>query len=75
MEVKIGVTDASRELTLESSLAAEDIQKAVAQALEEANGVLTLNDAKGRTVFVPATKLAYVEVAGETGRRVGFGAS
>ncbi len=73
MEVKIGVTHANRELTLESSQSADDVQKAVSEALSEEHGILSLTDDKGRTVFVPATKLAYIEIVGETGRRVGFG--
>ena len=74
MEVKIGVTHANRELTLESSLSADDIQAAVKQALSDADGMFTMTDDKGRTVFVPASKLAYVELSGETGRRMGFAA-
>lgn len=75
MEVKIGVTHANRELVLESNESADDVQKAVASALQTDNGLLILTDSKGRTVYVPAQKLAYVEIVGEAGRRVGFGAS
>jgi uncharacterized protein DUF3107 len=75
VEVKIGVTHANRELTLESSQSADDVQKAVSEALSEDHGILALSDDKGRTVFVPAEKLAYIEIVGETGRRVGFGAA
>jgi hypothetical protein len=35
---------------------------------------LTLEDEKGRRVVVPVTKLAYVEIAENNQRRVGFGA-
>jgi hypothetical protein len=75
VEVKIGVTHASRELVLESNDSADDIQKSVADALKGDSGLLVLTDSKGRTVYVPAEKLAYVEITGESGRRVGFGAS
>lgn len=73
MEVKIGVIHASRELTLETSQSAEDIHKAVAAALSGKDGVLELHDDRGRSVHVPAEKLAYVEISGATPRRVGFG--
>jgi hypothetical protein len=75
VEVKIGVIHANRELTLDSSQSADDVQKVVAEALAADRGLLALTDDKGRTVYVPAEKLAYVELSGETGRRVGFGAA
>ena len=74
MEVKIGVQYASRELVLESAQSADDVAKAVADALKADLGVLTLVDEKGRRVLVPADKLAYVEIAENEQRRVGFGA-
>ncbi len=74
MEVKIGVQFATRELVLESTQSAEDVEKAVSDALKADLGVLTLVDEKGRRVLVPADKLAYVEIAESEQRRVGFGA-
>ncbi len=75
MEVKIGVTHASRELTFDSNESPEDMQKAITDALTSENRLLVLNDEKGRTIYVPIDKLAYVDIAGEQGRRVGFGAA
>ena len=74
MEVKIGVQFAPRELSLESSQSPEEVAQAVAEALKADLGVLTLVDEKGRRVLVPADKLAYVEIAENEQRRVGFGA-
>ncbi len=74
MEVKIGVQYAPRELVLESAQSADEVAKAVADALKADLGVLTLVDDKGRRVLVPADKLAYVEIAESEQRRVGFGA-
>jgi hypothetical protein len=74
VEVKIGVQYAPRELTLESAQSAEEVVKAVADALKADLGVLTLVDEKGRRVLVPADKLAYVEIAENEQRRVGFAA-
>ena len=73
MEVKIGVQYASRELVLESAQSADEVAKAVSEALKADLGVLTLIDEKGRRVLVPADKLAYVEIAESEQRRVGFG--
>lgn len=75
MEVKIGVTHANRELTFESSESPEAMEKAISAALAGDDGMLVLSDDKGRTIYVPANKLAYVELSGEPGRRVGFGAA
>ncbi|HEV7756737.1 MAG TPA: DUF3107 domain-containing protein [Mycobacteriales bacterium] len=73
MEVKIGVQFAARELVLESAQSSQDVEKAVATALSTENGVLTLEDEKGRRIVVPANKLAYVEIAADAAqRRVGF---
>jgi hypothetical protein len=74
VEVKIGVQFAPRELSLESSQTPEEVEKAVADALKADLGVLTLVDEKGRRVLVPADKLAYVEIAENEQRRVGFAA-
>ena len=74
MEVKIGVQYAPRELTLESAQSADEVAKAVADALKADLGVLSLVDEKGRRVLVPADKLAYVEIAESEQRRVGFAA-
>lgn len=74
MEVKIGVQYAPRELVLESPQAADEIERAVDEALRADIGVLTLIDDKGRRVLIPADKLAYVEIADSEPRRVGFGA-
>jgi hypothetical protein len=74
VEVKIGVQFAPRELVLESGQTPEQVEKAVADALKADLGVLTLEDEKGRRVLVPADKIAYVEIAENEQRRVGFAA-
>jgi hypothetical protein len=71
MEVKIGVVNASRELTIDTSLEAGDVEEQVRAALTD-GGVLSLSDAKGRRVVVPVEKLAYVEITTSTVGQVGF---
>lgn len=71
MEVKIGVTHASRELVIDTALEAGEVEDQVRGALE-AGGVLSLTDAKGRRVVVPVEKLAYVEITTSTVGQVGF---
>lgn len=75
MELKIGVQQTARELTLEmdASTDRDALKASIAAALTD-DGVLWLTDAKGREVCVPAAKVAYVELsAATTERRIGFG--
>lgn len=74
MEVKIGVQHAPREIVLESGQSAEEVERAVADALAGKAPLLTLSDEKGRKVLIPAEKIAYVELGEPAVRRVGFGA-
>jgi hypothetical protein len=71
MEVKIGVQNASRELTIDTTLDADGVEKAVAAALKD-GGVLALTDAKGRRIVVPGEKLAYVDISTSVSGQVGF---
>jgi hypothetical protein len=72
VEVKIGVQYAPRELVLESALTPAEVEKAVTEALSDDDGVLSLVDEKGRRVIVPVSKVAYVEIAEASTRKVGF---
>ncbi|GAA1514758.1 MULTISPECIES: DUF3107 domain-containing protein [Streptomyces] len=74
MEVKIGVQHAPREIVLESGQSAEEVERAVSDALAGKAQLLSLKDDKGRTVLVPADRIAYVEIGEPATRRVGFGA-
>ncbi|MEX0169204.1 DUF3107 domain-containing protein [Streptomyces sp. LMG1-1-1.1] len=74
MEVKIGVQHAPREIVLESGQSAEEVERAVADALAGTSQLLALSDEKGRKVLIPAEKIAYVELGEPAVRRVGFGA-
>ena len=75
MEVKIGIQFAPRELVIESAQSPDDVEKAVADAFAADSGVLTLEDERGRKIVVPVDKLAYVEIAENQPRKVGFSAS
>ena len=75
MDVRIGVTQAPREITVE----VDDEERvghraAVEAALSGAADVLWLTDKRGRRIGVPAAKIAYVEIGADDGdRRIGFG--
>jgi hypothetical protein len=72
VEVKIGVQHAARELSVSTESAPEAVLKALDTALKDET-VFTLTDAKGRTVAVPAGKVAYLDFTSDAGRKVGFG--
>ncbi|MER7043590.1 MULTISPECIES: DUF3107 domain-containing protein [Streptomyces] len=74
MEVKIGVQHSPREIVLESGESAEEVERAVGDALAGKTQLLSLSDDKGRKVLVPSDRIAYVEIGEPAVRRVGFGA-
>ncbi|PYC67088.1 DUF3107 domain-containing protein [Streptomyces tateyamensis] len=73
MEVKIGVQNAPREIVIESPQTADEVENAVAKALDGTAKLLTLTDEHGRRILVPAERLAYVEIGEQAVRKVGFG--
>lgn len=72
MDVKIGITDSGREVTVSMNSSPEEIEKQVSVALQDGAN-LTLVDDKGRRVIVPSARIAYVEIGPADSRRVGFG--
>ena len=72
VEVKIGVQNVARELTVETDKSADEVLSSLNAAIKD-EGVFSLSDPKGRTVVVPADKIAYLSFAEDTGRKVGFG--
>lgn len=75
VDVRIGVTQAPRELSVEvDDETRDDVRAKVDAALSGAVDVLWITDKRGRDIGVPATKIAYVEVGSADGdRRIGFG--
>lgn len=72
MDVKIGIADTGRELTVSSASTPDEIEALVADSLKNPSGTLVLVDDKGRRVIVPSARVAYVEIAPADVRRVGF---
>ncbi len=76
MDVRIGVTQTPREITLDlaDDLDRADLKAKVEAALSGAVDVLWLTDKKGRDVAIAAAKIAFVELGvGDGERRIGFG--
>lgn len=74
MEVKIGIQSVPRELVVDTDASAEEVERALTEALGAADGpaVLALTTRKGGRVIVPATKIAFIEFSNGQPRRVGF---
>ncbi|MFV0433727.1 MAG: DUF3107 domain-containing protein [Leucobacter sp.] len=73
MEVRIGIVQSSREINFETSEDAAEVRATLEAALSEGRQPLvSFTDAKGRQYLVPTASIAYVELGGEAGRKVGF---
>lgn len=76
MDVRIGVTQAPREINVELAEDADrdDLKSRIEAALAGASEVLWITDKRGKDVAVPSAKIAYVELGSADGdRRIGFG--
>lgn len=71
MEVKIGVQNVARELSVDTGQSPDEVLSGLNTALES-GGLFSLTDEKNRTVAVPADKVAYLYFTDDTGRKVGF---
>jgi hypothetical protein len=72
VQVRIGVQSVPKELVVETPLSADEVERALSEALGDTDGVFTLNS-KGGRVIVPVAKLAYVEIGESDAPSVGFG--
>ncbi|HSZ28229.1 MAG TPA: DUF3107 domain-containing protein [Pseudonocardiaceae bacterium] len=72
MEVKIGVADSPRELTVSTADSPDEVEALVVEAMRNSQGMLTLVDDKGRRYMVPTSRVAYIEIGPADSRRVGF---
>ncbi len=72
VDIRIGITNSPREISLDSAQTAAEVEKLVSAALESPTGYLKLNDAKGSVYIVPTATIGYVELGSEESRRVGF---
>jgi Protein of unknown function (DUF3107) len=74
VDVRIGVTQSVKEIELELADADRDATvAAIAAQIASGEGTLSLTDKKGRTVLIPAAKVAYVDLGGVSDdRKVGF---
>jgi Protein of unknown function (DUF3107) len=77
VEVRIGLVNTAREISLETSQTPADIEKLVSDALTSAGNnaastLLKLTDDKGKQFLIAAMNIAYVEIGSDKSRAVGF---
>jgi hypothetical protein len=72
LEIKIGLRNLARELSLESEQTAAEVEQSVANAIDSGAKLIKLVDNKGKLFLIPVDALGYIEVGAEEARRVGF---
>ena len=74
MDIRIGMKNVARELSLEvDDDTAADVTAAVEAALSGESSVLWITDRDGRKTGVAVANLAFVELGSSSGRTIGFG--
>ena len=77
MDIRIGITQAPREIAIEvedDAKAREALKKNVEAALKGEIITLWIPDKKGRDTAIPTAKIAYVEIgSSDPDRKIGFG--
>ncbi|MCW2912534.1 MAG: hypothetical protein JWN52_602 [Actinomycetia bacterium] len=63
----------AKEVVVETTLSAEEIERSLIEAFQTENGVFVLTDERGGRVVVPAAHVGYLEIAEDDARQVGFG--
>ena len=72
MDIKIGLADSPRELTIKLPEGQEDIISTVEQAISGGQATLKVEDDKGRTYLIRTDRIVYVEQGTAAARTVGF---
>lgn len=73
MEVRIGIVQSPREIEFETDAEADEVRGAIEAALgSDKQPIVGFTDNKGKQYLVPTAAIAYVELGGDSGRRVGF---
>ncbi len=77
MDVRIGVTQATREISIDledDAATRKKVKAAIEAALSGASDTLWITDKRGRDIGITAAKIAYVEIgSADADRRIGFG--
>lgn len=72
MEIRIGIVNSPRELSIESDATPAEVQQLVEAGLASDAKLVSLTDSKGKQYLIPAASIAYVEIGEVAARKVGF---
>jgi len=72
MEVRIGIRENGRDLSFESASTSKELTDQISSAISSGAALVELTDDKGKTILVPVSAIAYVEIGVDQSRRVGF---
>lgn len=72
MDIKIGLADTARELSIKLPEGQSDIFSTVEQAISGGQAMLKLEDDKGHQYLIRTDKIVYVEQGAAASRTVGF---
>ena len=75
MDIRIGVSDTPKEITVELSDKTDlkKLKKDIDSALSQETTLFWFTDTKGRQVGIPTNKIAYVDIGtADSGNPVGF---
>lgn len=74
MDIRIGLADAPRELTIElgDETSADDVKTQIESGVT-AGGMIWLTDRKGRQIGFRADKVTFVDLSTDSAPRMGFG--
>ncbi|MEI6866912.1 MAG: DUF3107 domain-containing protein [Actinomycetes bacterium] len=70
-EIRIGISDSTQELNIESELSPEKILASVTESLNQGTSLIVV-DVRGRQTIVPHNKISFVEIGETADRKVGF---
>lgn len=73
MQVRIGVQFVPKELVVDTAESADDVERALREALAGERGVLVLKDRRSGRIVIPADRVGYLEISEDEERSVGFG--
>ncbi|MFD5599777.1 DUF3107 domain-containing protein [Leucobacter sp. NPDC058333] len=72
VEIRIGIKHSPRELAFDTDSSADEVRRVVEEAITNSAALVSLSDVKGHQYLVNTEAIAYIELGGEGGRKVGF---
>ncbi|MCT1451877.1 MULTISPECIES: DUF3107 domain-containing protein [unclassified Corynebacterium] len=74
MEIKIGLADSHRELSITSTKEQDELLGEITSAIESGAPTVALDDERGMKYVVRTERILYVELGNSSPRAVGFSA-